>query len=145
MGETRSGSVATLIPLDTEEPCRDCRGDHAPKEVRDWPETRRPAKIDRDLIHKAKLIAADRGVPMAGYLSAILRPAVDRDWAKMIRKAGSEEARRDSERGFYRPLPGYAPDGCQGQFRKYCPALHLRDHGCSRLQWMGLTAQVIGV
>ncbi len=49
-------------------------------------------KIDRDLIHKAKLIAADRGVPMAGYLSAILRPAVDRDWAKMIRKAGSEEA-----------------------------------------------------
>jgi hypothetical protein len=47
-------------------------------------------KIDRDLIQKAKLIAADRGTSQAAYLSAILRPVVEKDWAKMIRKAGSE-------------------------------------------------------
>ncbi len=52
-------------------------------------------KIDRDLIHKAKLIAADRGEPMAGYLSKILRPAVERDWGKMIRKAGSDSITED--------------------------------------------------
>jgi hypothetical protein len=48
-------------------------------------------KIDRDIIAKAKLIAADRGVPQAAYLSTILRPVVERDWAKMIRRAGAEE------------------------------------------------------
>ena len=50
-------------------------------------------KIDRDIIAKAKLIAADRGMPQAAYLSAILRPVVERDWARMVRKAGTEEVR----------------------------------------------------
>lgn len=45
------------------------------------------AKIDRDIITKARMISADRGVAAANYLSDILRPTVDRDWAKMVRKA----------------------------------------------------------
>lgn len=47
-------------------------------------------KIDRDLAHKAKMIATDRGIPAATYLSAILRPTVERDWAKLVRKTSSE-------------------------------------------------------
>jgi hypothetical protein len=45
------------------------------------------AKIERDIITKAKLIAADRGIPLASYLSESLRSVVDKDWLKMIRKA----------------------------------------------------------
>jgi hypothetical protein len=52
-------------------------------------------KIENDLITKSKLIAADRGLPLATYLSDMLRGGVERDWAKMVRKAvggqGQEE------------------------------------------------------
>ena len=44
-------------------------------------------KLEVDLITRAKLIAADQGKPLAGYLSDSLRPVIDRDWAKMIRKS----------------------------------------------------------
>ena len=45
-------------------------------------------KIDRDIITKARMIAADKGLPLAGYLSESLRTTVEKDWAKMVRKAG---------------------------------------------------------
>jgi hypothetical protein len=48
-------------------------------------------KVDRDIITKAKLIAADKGEPLAGYLSGILRGTVEKDWGKVVRKAGTEE------------------------------------------------------
>jgi hypothetical protein len=48
-------------------------------------------KVDRDIVTKAKLIAADKGEPLAGYLSGILRGTVEKDWAKVVRKAGTEE------------------------------------------------------
>lgn len=48
-------------------------------------------KVERDIASKAKLIAADKGEPLAGYLSGILRSTVERDWGKIIRKAGVEE------------------------------------------------------
>jgi hypothetical protein len=41
-------------------------------------------KIERDIITRAKMIAADRGIPLAGYLSEALRSVVDRDWARMV-------------------------------------------------------------
>lgn len=47
-------------------------------------------KIEVDIITRAKMIAADQGKPLATYLSDSLRTVVERDWAKMIRKAGSE-------------------------------------------------------
>ncbi|MFI5458974.1 MAG: hypothetical protein ACHRXM_26395 [Isosphaerales bacterium] len=45
-------------------------------------------KIERDIISKAKMISTDRGMSLAGYLSESLRGSVDRDWSKMVRKAG---------------------------------------------------------
>jgi hypothetical protein len=50
-------------------------------------------KIERDIISKAKLIAADSGKPLAGYLSDVLRPAVEKDWSKMIRRADSGDGK----------------------------------------------------
>ena len=90
MGETTPGSGATLITLEGEETMpASAEATMGRKKSGSGPKLA-ATKIDRDLIHKAKLIAADRGEPMAGYLSAILRPAVERDWAKMVRKAGAE-------------------------------------------------------
>lgn len=45
-------------------------------------------KVERDIITRAKMIAADRGVPLAGYLSESLRSVVDRDWVRMVKRAG---------------------------------------------------------
>jgi hypothetical protein len=44
-------------------------------------------KVERDIISKAKLIAADQGKPLASYLSDSLRPIVEKDWAKVLLKA----------------------------------------------------------
>ncbi len=44
-------------------------------------------KLERDIISKARMIAADQGAPLAGYLSDSLRAVVERDWAKMVKKA----------------------------------------------------------
>jgi hypothetical protein len=90
MGETVSGSPATLITLESEETMPAIVEATMPRKKSGSGPKLAATKVDRDLIHKAKLIAADRGEPMAGYLSAILRPVVEKDWAKMIRKAGSE-------------------------------------------------------
>lgn len=47
-------------------------------------------KIDRALANRARIIAADKGVDLADYLSESLRGTIDRDWAKVIRKADAE-------------------------------------------------------
>lgn len=43
-------------------------------------------KIDRALGTKAKMIAADRGVDTADYLSESLRSIIDRDWSRLVRQ-----------------------------------------------------------
>jgi hypothetical protein len=43
-------------------------------------------KIDRALALKAQMIANDAGRDLADYLSEALRGAVERDWAKMVRR-----------------------------------------------------------
>jgi hypothetical protein len=50
-----------------------------------------PVKIDTALVRRAKLIAGDRGLTLSGYLSDVIRSAVDRDWAKFARKAVEAE------------------------------------------------------
>ena len=45
-------------------------------------------KIDRALASKAQMIATDRGVNLAEYISETLRSAVERDWGKMVRRVG---------------------------------------------------------
>jgi hypothetical protein len=52
-------------------------------------------KIENDLITKSKLIAADRGLPLATYLSDMLRGGVERDWLKMVRKAAGGQGQEE--------------------------------------------------
>jgi hypothetical protein len=44
-------------------------------------------KIDRTIVTRAKVLAADRGETVAAFLSDLLRAPVDREWSKMVRKA----------------------------------------------------------
>jgi predicted HicB family RNase H-like nuclease len=46
-------------------------------------------KIDRALASKAQMIATDRGLSLADYISETLRGAVEKDWNKMVRRAGA--------------------------------------------------------
>ena len=48
-------------------------------------------KIDRALASKAQMIATDKGVSLADYISGALRAIVEKDWGKMIRRVGGEE------------------------------------------------------
>lgn len=43
-------------------------------------------KIDRGIAGKAEMIAKDRGIDLASYVSEAIRATVDRDWAKLVRK-----------------------------------------------------------
>jgi hypothetical protein len=43
-------------------------------------------KIDRGIVSKAKMIASARSVPLAEYLSELLRSPVIRDFAKEMRR-----------------------------------------------------------
>jgi hypothetical protein len=47
-------------------------------------------KIDRALAAKAQMIATDRGIPLADYISGVLRGAVEKDWARMVKRLGGE-------------------------------------------------------
>jgi hypothetical protein len=47
----------------------------------------RGTKLDTDLVSKAELLARNEGVSTGDYLSAILRPVIEREFAKLVRKA----------------------------------------------------------
>lgn len=48
-------------------------------------------KIDRGLAKKAQMIATDKDVTLADYISGALRAIVEKDWGKMIRRVGGED------------------------------------------------------
>jgi hypothetical protein len=48
------------------------------------------AKIDASVITKAKFVADTRDMPLAEYLSELLRGPVDRDFAKAVRQVEGE-------------------------------------------------------
>jgi hypothetical protein len=48
-------------------------------------------KIERAIISRARMIAADRGIALAGYLSDSLRVTVDKDWNAMVRRASQSD------------------------------------------------------
>ena len=58
------------------------------------PKRHRPAKtirIDADLISRSEMLAKDQGEMTIGeYVSSLLRPLVDREWAKLLRKKAGE-------------------------------------------------------
>jgi hypothetical protein len=51
----------------------------------------RAAKLDAGLLRRAKTIADDKGLDLSEYLTGILRPAVNRDWAKFAKKIIEEQ------------------------------------------------------
>lgn len=48
-------------------------------------------RMDDDLCDKAKKLAALRGTSMAEMFTEVLRPWVDREWSKEVRKLKEEE------------------------------------------------------
>jgi hypothetical protein len=48
-------------------------------------------KIDRGIVSRAKMVASARNVPLAEYLSELIRSPVARDFAKEMRRIESEE------------------------------------------------------
>jgi hypothetical protein len=44
-------------------------------------------KIERAIVTRARVLAADRGETVADFLSGLLREPVDKEWSKMVRKA----------------------------------------------------------
>jgi hypothetical protein len=47
-------------------------------------------KIDKGIVSKAKMIASARNLPLAEYLSELLRSPVARDFAREMRRIESE-------------------------------------------------------
>ncbi len=52
-----------------------------------------PVKIERSIASKAKIVASDRGVDLAAYVSEALRATVDRDWSKIVKRIDSTEVK----------------------------------------------------
>ncbi len=48
-------------------------------------------RLDDDLVEKAKKVVALKGISLAEYFSDTLRPVVDRDLSKEVRKLASKE------------------------------------------------------
>jgi hypothetical protein len=51
-----------------------------------------PVRIEADLASMARYVAAHRGVPVAKLVSDLLRPAVEREFAKLGQKLAKKEA-----------------------------------------------------
>jgi len=54
----------------------------------------RTVKLDGDLVGTAEMLAKRQGTTTAEYLSRILRPILDREWAKMVQKASEERGEK---------------------------------------------------
>ena len=48
-------------------------------------------RVDADIASKARMVATQRGMSLAAYLSESLRPTVDRDFGKLVRKLADDE------------------------------------------------------
>ena len=55
-----------------------------------------PIKVDRGIAAKAKIVASDRGIDLAAYVSEVLRATVDKDWSKIVKRIDSAEV-QDAE------------------------------------------------
>ena len=48
-------------------------------------------KLDADIAFKAKIVASFEGVSLAEYLSALLKPIIDREYTAKIQQAAKKE------------------------------------------------------
>jgi hypothetical protein len=51
-----------------------------------------PVKIERAIWQQAKVICASRGIPMAELLSDLLRPIIEREYHKTLKKLQAGES-----------------------------------------------------
>jgi hypothetical protein len=52
-----------------------------------------PVKVERSIAQKAKIVASDRGIDLAAYVSESLRAIVERDWSKIVKRIDSTEVK----------------------------------------------------
>lgn len=52
------------------------------------------AKIDRILLGKAQLIAKDRGISVAEFLSEILRGPIEKEYGKLLHRFDKQECQK---------------------------------------------------
>ncbi|HKM56592.1 MAG TPA: hypothetical protein VJY33_24520 [Isosphaeraceae bacterium] len=50
----------------------------------------RTLKLDGDIVGMAEMLARPLGMTTADYLSAILRPIIEKEWSKELRKKAGE-------------------------------------------------------
>jgi hypothetical protein len=48
-----------------------------------------PVRIERSIAAKAKIVASDRGLDLAAYISDSLRLIVERDWSRIVKRIDS--------------------------------------------------------
>ena len=48
-------------------------------------------RIDGRVLDQARIVCRDRGIPLAGYLSDLLREPVGLDFAAVVRKVNSQQ------------------------------------------------------
>jgi CHASE3 domain sensor protein len=53
-----------------------------------------PIKVDRGIAAKAKIVASDRGVDLASYVSETLRATVERDWSRIVKRIDLAEGEK---------------------------------------------------
>jgi hypothetical protein len=58
------------------------------------PERKITVKVAEDLHRKMGVLAAHRGIDLYDYHDSILRPVVERDYARMIREESEQEGGR---------------------------------------------------
>lgn len=51
-----------------------------------------PIRVERGIATKAKIVASDREVDLAAYISDLLRPLVNKDWSKIVKRIDSTDA-----------------------------------------------------
>ncbi len=55
------------------------------------------AKLDRAVLERAQIIARQFGLSLAEYLTNLVRPGVDKDWPKVLKKLNASDRPREDE------------------------------------------------
>jgi hypothetical protein len=52
-------------------------------------------KVDRSIASKARIVASDRGIDLAAYVSDALRQTVERDWSRIVKRIDSSDEKAE--------------------------------------------------
>ncbi len=54
-------------------------------------------KAERALVERAQIIARTLGISLAEYVSNLMRPGIERDWPKALKKLNASPSREEAE------------------------------------------------